>query len=152
GPLLNPNAPFGLGLLACSATKAAVAAPAAQLYQGHTFKLALELAQRLCQRIRILSGFHGVLRLDTTISPYERPLTGLAKAERLAWAARVASSLAPWAHDSVLCLAPASYWHLLPDTASWVKPLMGLGLGAQKAALKAFLADASTLVPSSGRR
>jgi hypothetical protein len=151
GPLLNPTAPFGLGLVACSATKASTPAPAAQLYRGHTFSLAIELAKRLCRRVRILSGFHGVLRLDATISPYERPMTGLGKAERQAWASRVASSLAPWAHDSVLCLAPASYWQLLPNTDSWTKPLVGLGLGAQKAALKAFLADASSLLPSSGR-
>ena len=151
GPVLTPGAPFGLGLIACSATKAAHRAPAAALYQGHTFKLALALATRLCQRVRILSGFHDVLALDTEVVPYERSVTDMARAEREAWANRVGRALQPWAHESVLCLAPRSYWQHLSGAASWVRPLAGLGIGQQKAALKRLLVDAASLALSSGQ-
>lgn len=151
GPLLTSGAPFGLGLIACSATKAAHLSPASELYQGHTFKLALALATRLCQRVRILSGFHGVLALDTKVMPYERALTDMPREAKLAWASRVGRALEPWAQESVLCLAPRSYWQHVRGSASWIRPLAGLGIGQQKAALKRLLEDASSLVASSGR-
>lgn len=80
-----------IGLVSCSARKLGHAAPARELYCSPLFRLALAHAERTCSAVYALSALHGLVELDALIAPYNRRLGG--KAEREAWASRVASSL-----------------------------------------------------------
>lgn len=133
---LSESAPYALGLIACSAAKLAHAAPAERLYQGQLFRLALQVVTKLCQRVRILSAKHGVVRLDAVLEPYDMALPAQERSWRERWGSSVAKALSPWTAKRVLCLAPASYWREVPGCGRWDRPLRGLGIGQQKAALK----------------
>lgn len=140
-PPLNPGAPYALGVIACSATKLSTAAPAAQLYTGALFRLALAVAKQRCQRVRILSAKHGVLRLDAVMEPYDLALASYEKHQVGWWASLVERALDGWRGQRVLCLAPASYWRPVFGAGAWERPLVGLGIGQQKAALKTMLVE-----------
>lgn len=62
-----------LVVLGCSGAKADHAAPAAELYQGSLFALALKAARALVpdEWIRVLSAKHGFVTLDQVIDPYD---------------------------------------------------------------------------------
>ncbi len=132
-PPLRPDAPFELGLVACSASKTPSPAPAEHLYTGHLFRLSLGLARRLCQRVRILSAFHHVVRLDQVLSPYDRSMSGWDRQQRARWANLVSMDLERWRGQRVLCLAPQVYWQGLRTWPGWEFPLKGKGIGLQKA-------------------
>jgi len=138
-PPLNPGA-YALGVIACSATKLTTAAPAERLYTGALFRLALSVAKQRCQRVRILSAKHGVLRLDTVVEPYDVGLASYEKHQVGWWAGLVQRALDGWRGQRVLCLASAPYWRPVFGAGAWERPLVGLGIGQQKAVLKAMLA------------
>jgi hypothetical protein len=141
---INPDAPYELGLIACSASKLSSPAPAADLYTGALFRLSLAVARRICQRIRILSAKHEVVRLNTVLEPYDVSLASLQKHQRAIWGAAVDRALERWTGRSILCLAPAGYWRPVSGAEKWHRPLMGLGIGEQKARLAKMLADPLT--------
>lgn len=62
-----------LVLIGCGATKRDRPAPAAELYTGTYFGLALRAARALVpdDRIRIISALHGLLPLHRTVGPYD---------------------------------------------------------------------------------
>ncbi|WP_241962101.1 DUF6884 domain-containing protein [Rhodococcus opacus] len=68
--------PPPLVVIPCGARKAAVPMPAGALYLGSYHRLCQKAAVRLTPRenIRILSGLHGLLNLDTVTAPYEMRL------------------------------------------------------------------------------
>lgn len=80
-----------IGLVACSAQKLERPAPARELYCSPLFRKSLAYAERRCERVYVLSASHGLVELDTVVSPYDRRLGG--KKEREAWGRRVASTL-----------------------------------------------------------
>lgn len=81
-------------LIACSATKAAAAAPAADLYRGDLFRKALAWARRdAYDEVAILSARHGLVPLHQMLQPYDDSLTVATLQERRRWAARVLASL-----------------------------------------------------------
>jgi hypothetical protein len=132
-------------LIACSATKAAVAAPAADLYQGDLFRKALAWAQRQAYtEVAILSARHGLVPLHQVVEPYDDSLTTAPMLERRRWAAHVlASLLQRWPlveACEVTLMAGRRYTEPLvallmaaaPRTQVH-RPLAGLGIGQQKA-------------------
>lgn len=139
-PVLRADAPYALGVIACSAAKLPTAALAQALYTGALFRLSLAVAMQLCQRIRILSAKHGALRLDAHVEPYDVSLASAEKHVIQRWSNLVCIDLEPWRGQRVLCLAPASYWRHVRGARDWERPLEGKGIGQQKAHLAALLA------------
>lgn len=143
-------------LIACSATKAPVAAPAASLYRGDLFQKSLAWAQREAYtEVAILSARHGLLPLHQVVEPYDDSLTTTPMLERRRWAARVLASLLerwPLAEAcEVTCLAGRRYTEplvaLLMAAAPRTqvrRPLAGLGIGRQKAWLAHHLQGGAT--------
>ncbi len=83
----------GLVVIPCGKKKAAHAAPAGELYQGSYFTAILTYAKTLSpdDRIVILSGKHGLLRLTDVIEPYEQRIDqpGAVTVKRVELQARV---------------------------------------------------------------
>jgi hypothetical protein len=63
-------------LLACSATKLSVPAPAYQIYQGAIFRKGLDWAQREGLWVMILSAKYGLINWDYPVSPYDQLMDG----------------------------------------------------------------------------
>lgn len=82
-----------IGVVACSKSKLDRAAPARDLYTSPLFKLSLAYAEEHCDKVYVVSAFHGLVELDQELRPYDRTLSKMSKKERLAWGDRVASSL-----------------------------------------------------------
>ena len=78
-----------LYLVACSATKGKLPAPARDLYQGGCFKLARSWIEAIGAPWLILSARHGVVRPEERIAPYEQALLKAPAPWRLGWAKRV---------------------------------------------------------------
>lgn len=67
-----------VALIACSATKSAVACSARDLYAGQLFRLSrewVELRAAVYPRWAILSARHGVVLPDTILEPYETTIS-----------------------------------------------------------------------------
>ncbi len=135
---LDPK-PYQLGVIACSKSKRQLSAgdvvPARHLYTGQLFKASLEVAEKLCDRVIILSALHGVVAPEQLLETYDKKLPTKLK-DRVQWGLAVDTFLPETQRMKVLCLAPEPYWSCLPSSA-WEKPLKGLGIGEQKAKLAA---------------
>lgn len=126
-------------VIPCGDRKASEATRARDLYQGSMFKMALKAAEAIQRkrggRILILSGLHGLVELDTELSPYEQRMgrPGCISLPALADQARGYAAEA----DEVIVLAGKDY--ALPIKAIWPHasaPLLGLGgIGYQRQAL-----------------
>lgn len=127
-----------LGIIACSKSKMRLAGnevvPARHLYTGRLFRQSLLVAERFCDRTIILSALHGVVSPDELLAAYDKKLP-TTKEDLGRWAIAVDAYLPELKGLKVLCLAPKPYWAPLPNQG-WAKPLEGLGIGEQKAALK----------------
>lgn len=131
--------PYRWGLVACSKSKLAQPAKARDLYTGQLFRASLAAAERLCERVVILSALHGAVELEQVLEPYDERIPTTVRGRSL-WSSRVHGQLLilgmRYRRDgTVLCLAPSSYWSCLHNDG-WDKPLEGLGIGQQKAKLK----------------
>ncbi|MEX2375578.1 MAG: DUF6884 domain-containing protein [Dehalococcoidia bacterium] len=82
-----------VALVSCVKSKRASAAPASDLYTSQLFRSLRGYAEATADRWYILSAEHGLLGPDVVISPYERTLNTMRKADRLGWAARVQRQL-----------------------------------------------------------
>lgn len=132
-------------LIACSASKGPVAAPAAELYRGDVFRKALAWAQREAYtEVAILSARHGLVPLHQVVEPYDASLTTATLQERRRWAAHVLASLLecwPLAKGcKVTFMAGRRYTEPLVELLIAAaprtevhRPLAGLGIGHQKA-------------------
>ena len=123
-----------LYLIACSMAKLDHAAPAAQLYTGQAFKLAMKAAAGA--DVLILSALHGVLEPDDVINPYDCYLGGLPKTDRAIWAITTAAQLAPYRERFAVILAGKHYAAACDDFTNKREPLKGLGIGQQLSVLK----------------
>ena len=125
-----------LYLIACSAAKLDHAAPAAQLYTGQAFKLAMAAAARAGADVLILSGLYGAISPDDVIEPYNCALSKLDRAGRTTWAQGAAYQLLPHYGRRIDVLAGKHYAQALAGFPNVSYPLRGQGIGQQLATLK----------------
>ena len=125
-----------LYLIACSAAKLDHAAPAAQLYTGQAFKLAMAAAGRAGADVLILSGLYGVVSPLSTIEPYNRALSKLNKRERLIWEITTRAKLMHHRGRPIVVLAGKHYAQALAGFPNVSYPLRGQGIGQQLQTLK----------------
>lgn len=128
--------PYRVAFIGCSAQKLDRPAAARELYTGALFKLALQYAELVADKVYVLSAEHGVVSLDRELAPYDARL----RAENSkGWGREVSQSLVSsglldQARDrEVLFLAGETYFAPLdfPGTGWWARPLKGLGIGQQ---------------------
>ena len=130
-------------LVACGAAKLPHAACAADLYTGDLFRKSRAWAERYGHCWLILSAKHGLLPPGAWIEPYDETLTTKSPAELAEWGRRVSHQ---WVHDDsrpVVILAGRRYRQWC-DGRGYSVPMAGLGIGQQKAWLKARLTTATT--------
>lgn len=126
-----------LYLIACSNAKLGHAAPAAELYQGQAFKLAMQAAERAGADVIILSALHGAVSTTRQLQPYNRALSEMSTHQRAVWAAMVEQQLQQHKGRAVTVLAGKHYAAAVESWPNVSRPLAGLGIGQQLAALKA---------------
>lgn len=128
-----------IGVVACSKTKAPEPRPAVELYQGRTFKAAVEvLRARGCERFVILSACYGAVDGNRVIAPYEQTLIGAPARERRAWAATARAQLVELVGDApLLAILPADYARALEGLPRVGRLFAGLPQGRLFAALAA---------------
>lgn len=125
-----------LVVIGCGAAKLDRPAPAADLYVGSYFRLALAAAQQLADRddVLVLSALHGLLGLGDVVAPYDLTMgqPGSVTAQQLAEQAAARGQLA----RPVLALCSSRYAAMLQQVWSDVAtPLAGLGIGYQRQVL-----------------
>ena len=125
-----------LYLIACSNAKLDHLAPAGQLYQGQAFKLAMKAAERAGADVVILSALHGALFPDFPVSPYNVTLSTMPASQRRKWAANVRHGLSEYHGREITVLAGKHYAAAVDGWPNVSRPLAGLGIGQQLAALK----------------
>jgi hypothetical protein len=125
-----------LYLIACSNAKLDHAAPAAELYQGQAFKLAMAAAERAGADVIILSALHGAVSTTRQLQPYNRALTDMSTQQRRVWAAMVEQQLQQHKGRAITVLAGKHYAAAVEGWPNVTRPLAGLGIGQQLAALK----------------
>ena len=138
--MINPtkrNLMKPLYLIACSAAKLGHAAPAAQLYTGQAFRLAMAAAERAGADVISLSALHGAVSPTRELQPYDRALCDMNTQQRKVWAGMVAQQLQQHKDRSITVLAGKHYAAAVDDWPNVTRPLAGLGIGQQLAALKA---------------
>ena len=124
-------------LIACSAAKLDREAPAAHLYTGQAFKLAMQAAERAGADVIILSALHGAVFPNLLIAPYDLSLSTMAADDRRTWAANVRHALSEYQGRAITVLAGKDYAAAVDGWPNVTRPLAGLGIGQQLAALKA---------------
>jgi cytoplasmic iron level regulating protein YaaA (DUF328/UPF0246 family) len=125
-----------LYLIACSAAKLDHAAPAAQLYTGQAFRLAMAAAARAGADVLILSAMHGAVEPTDILAPYDRALSKMSRQLRTDWAQRAAMQLLPHYGRRIVVLAGKHYAQALAGFPNVSLPLRGQGIGQQLATLK----------------
>lgn len=105
-------------VIACTAAKGDAAAPAADLYRGQTFGLALAAAlaetDNDTDRVLILSARYGLIRLTKIVEPYDTKL-GDADAIDAADVTAQALDLGLADRTDVYAMLPAAYLDLLSE-------------------------------------
>lgn len=134
-----------LYLIACSAAKLDHAAPAAQLYTGQAFRLAMAAAERAGADVLILSALHGAVDPTQQLQPYNRALAHMNTQQRKVWAGMVAQQLQQHQGREIVVLAGKHYAAAVDAFPNVSRPLAGLGIGQQLAALKALNTTAEEL-------
>jgi cytoplasmic iron level regulating protein YaaA (DUF328/UPF0246 family) len=125
-----------LYLIACSAAKLDRTAPAADLYQGQAFKLAMSAADQAAADVIILSALHGAVDPAANLAPYNRTLAEMTKHQRAVWAAMTAQQLQQHKGRPVVVLAGKHYAAVVEGWPNVTRPLAGLGIGQQLHTLK----------------
>ena len=125
-----------LYLIACSGAKLGRIAPAAELYQGQAFKLAMAAAERAGADVIILSALHGAVSPSRQLQPYNRALTDMSTHQRAVWAAMTEQQLQQHKGRAITVLAGKHYAAAVESWPNVSRPLAGLGIGQQLAALK----------------
>ena len=125
-----------LYLIACSAAKLDRVAPAADLYQGQAFKLAMAAADQAAADVIILSALHGAVNPEANLAPYNRTLAEMTKHQRAVWAAMTEQQLQQHKGRPVVVLAGKHYAAAVDGWPNVSRPLAGLGIGQQLHTLK----------------
>lgn len=141
--------PSAITLIACSAKKLKVPAPAASMYTSDWFRKARAYAQRLEDVYGdpwfILSGKYGLLDPDEVIEPYDVSLNKMPTAQRKLWAARVLAAVSQEVElgASIKIVGGSRYYDLLSPLLQGAGydvqlPLQGMAIGKQLQWLKEF--------------
>lgn len=125
-----------LYLIACSAAKLDRTAPAAELYQGQAFKLAMAAADRAGADVVILSALHGAVTPTRQLQPYNKTLAQMSKHQRAVWAAMTDQQLQQHKGRQVVVLAGKHYAAAVDGWPNVSRPLAGQGIGQQLHTLK----------------
>ncbi len=125
-----------LYLIACSGAKLGRIAPAAELYQGQAFKLAMQAAERAGADVIILSALHGAVSPTRQLQPYNRALTDMSTHQRAVWAANVKHALSEYNGRKIVVLAGKHYAAAVDTFPNVSRPLAGQGIGQQLHTLK----------------
>lgn len=131
-------------LVACSAQKLGHAAAAKDLYVGDLFKKARAYAEQLGGSWLILSAKHGLINPERVIEPYDECLADKTSAQRDKWTEMVRKQWWNGAHRPVIVLAGAAYREWL-EGIEHEAPMAGMGIGQQKAWLKAQISEGKAL-------
>jgi hypothetical protein len=133
-----------IALVSCVKMKRTAAVAARDLYISPLFVAMRRYAEDNADGWYVLSAEHGLLRPNEVISPYNRTLKTMVKAERDGWASRVQRQLLEVLPPNavVIMLAGVRYREgLIPFLAtrgfSIEVPMLGLKLGPQLRWLKA---------------
>jgi hypothetical protein len=123
-------------LISCVSKKLSQEAKAKDLYISQLFKLNLAYAYKLNpDKIFILSAKYGLLKLETTIEPYEMTLNTMSSSAVKEWAELVLADLkkeADLQSDKIIFLAGERYRrYLIPALTHYEVPLSGLPIGKQ---------------------
>lgn len=129
-------------LIACSKAKLPAAAPARELYRGDLFRKARAFAEQQGAPWLILSARHGVVQPDEILGPYDDTLNTATRAQLAAWDARVLQQLGPLAEQPLTVFGGARYRGWTAGRDVW-NPLVGMGIGSQKAWLAAQIREAA---------
>ena len=154
--------PDEIYLIACGSTKAKGEPPsrngwpAKDLYQGDLFKKARAVAEKSGKPWLIMSAEHGLLNPEQMVQPYDKNLMDMKPEERKLWAERNASALEDFIDPNetkVIILGGKTYRDaMVPELdkiqANVETPLIGKGIGQQKAALKKQLEEKVAVAPS----
>lgn len=121
-------------LISCVKSKQAVPSKARDLYTSPLFKKMMSYALLLePKEIFILSALHGLLDLDTVISPYEKTLNNMKVKDRKEWSDGVVASIEECCdlqHDEFVLLAGRKYSEFLaPRLSHFTQPMDGLSQG-----------------------
>ncbi|MFG6568813.1 DUF6884 domain-containing protein [Sulfitobacter sp. 1A13679] len=121
-------------LISCVKSKRSVPSKARELYTSPLFKKMMSYALLLePKEIFILSALHGILDLDTVISPYEKTLNNMKVKDRKDWSEGVIASLeerCDLQNDEFVLLAGRKYSEFLaPRLAHVTQPMDGLSQG-----------------------
>lgn len=97
-------------VIPCGADKVDHASPAAELYTGQMFTLALAAARSLVNddHILVLSARHGLVALDTVLEPYDVKMGGAGSVDPFDLTDQMIDL--GWAEDDI------DLYHLLPKT------------------------------------
>lgn len=133
-------------MVACCGQKLDRAAPAEDLYTSDLFRKSRAWAERFGVYWFILSAKHGVVAPGQVIKPYDETLNDMDPHELAMWGKRVSYQ---WGESDrwgkgrrpVVVLAGSRYRRWC-DGRGWHVPMAGLGIGHQKAWLKAQLSQA----------
>jgi hypothetical protein len=153
----NPN-PILWTLVACVAAKHPTPVAARDLYVSDWFRKARAYVEATGREWRILSALHGLVNPDVVVAPYEKTLAKLDREDRRHWAwnvafnVRCATPLDVWLRPNapkpvVEILAGELYREPLIEELRGrgfdvVVPMLGMGIGQQKAWLKSAAAAA----------
>lgn len=85
---MRPIKRIRIGMVGCGKSKAPKECKARHLYTGNLFKAALAHAERDNNYVFILSAFHGLIRPDDIIQPYDRAMPTTV-GEQETWVTRV---------------------------------------------------------------
>ena len=130
-----------LYLVACCARKTSFTAPAEVLYTSDLFRKSRNYVQGQGGQWFILSAKYGLVHPTDVISPYDMTLQAMSPVLRRDWAGTVIARLQtmPLTDRPMIFLAGALYReHLVPWAGDRTQiPMQGMGIGQQKAWLKA---------------
>lgn len=112
-----------LGLIGCSESKLATAAPARSIYTSQLFRMTLAYAETTCDRVVVLSAKHGLIELDQVIKPYDMTIRKFNRDQKSAWTKKVIAQLITYRRWQFVYLAGAVYINGLPDGE---QPMKGL--------------------------
>lgn len=119
-----------IALLSCSKRKKNYPCAAGEMYsESNIFRLALEYAEKTCDKIFVLSAKYGLAPINAIISPYDKTLNDVSEEEKKAWADGVIDSLKRLTNidkDDYLILAGINYnKYLLSHIKKYHLPLKG---------------------------
>jgi hypothetical protein len=131
-------------LVACCGQKLPHAAAAGELYRSDLFLKSKAWAEKFGGAWAILSARYGIVDPGRVIEPYDETLAGKSRAELEAWGVRVRAQLfggLPMVSSRPLVVLAGARYRGWLDGIEHSAPLAGMGIGEQKAWLKAQVAQ-----------